>query len=140
MKEFAEPILYFENPAGRIFAHGDGFIVFQYSAGKRSFTDFQELLTQTSNLLDRNNWNRLLADQRLMAPHTQEEAAWIVGNWLTEIGRRRRGGIYGAVLLAHDVFARLAMNEVMGHAPESTITYRVFETENLAVAWLTQGG
>jgi hypothetical protein len=42
------------------------------------------------------------------------------------------------VLLAHDVFARLSSAQVMHEAQAAALTYRVFDTEEAAVAWLKQ--
>jgi hypothetical protein len=36
--------IYFENAAGRLLEHPDGYVYFQYRAGKRTFTDLQALL------------------------------------------------------------------------------------------------
>lgn len=69
------PKLFFENPAGRLLEHPNGYVVFQYHPGKRKLSDLQTLLTHTHNLLDRNMWHRMLCDQRLMAPFTAEESA-----------------------------------------------------------------
>ncbi|GAB3845317.1 hypothetical protein GCM10028822_03600 [Hymenobacter terrigena] len=49
--------------------------MFQYHPGKRRLTDLQALLTHTRNLLNRNQWHRLLGDQRRMSPFTEEESA-----------------------------------------------------------------
>ena len=133
----ATPRLYFENPAGRVLEHPAGYVMFQYHPGKRQLSDLQALLTHTRNLFERNGWNRLLGDQRLMAPFTEEESAWIVDYWLDST-RQGPDGIYGAVLLAHDVFARLSNAQVMHEAKAAALTYRVFDTEEAAVAWLKQ--
>jgi hypothetical protein len=127
--------LYFENAAGRLLEHPDQYVVFQYKAGPRKFSDLQALLTHTGILLRRHNWHKLLGDQRLMAPFTPEESQWIVEYWL-DTRHQRTGGIYGAVLLAHDVFARLSMNQVMHEAQAAAMTYRLFEDEAEAAAWL----
>lgn len=129
--------LYFENTAGRVLEHPDGYVIFEYKPGKRQLSDLQALLTHTGNLLQRNGWNRLLGDQRLMAPFTQEESAWIVDYWL-DGSRQRPGGIYGAVILANDVYARLSMDQVMHEARASALTYRLFDSEANAIAWLRQ--
>jgi len=129
--------LYFENSAGRLLEHADGYVVFVYKPGKRNLSDLQALLAHTRNLLERNQWHRLLGDQRLMAPFTEEESAWIVDYWL-DATRQRPGGIYGAVILANDVFARLSMDQVMLEARASALTYRLFDEEAKAVAWLRQ--
>ncbi|MDQ2771461.1 MAG: hypothetical protein M3Y54_13295 [Bacteroidota bacterium] len=129
--------LYFENSVGRLLEHADGYVIFEYKPGKRQLSDLQALLTHTRNLLDRNKWHRMLGDQRLMAPFTDEETAWIVDYWL-DGSRQRPGGIYGAVLLANDVFARLSMAQVMHEAKASALTYRLFDSEASAVAWLRE--
>ena len=133
----AELRIYFENPAGRILEHPDGYVVFQYHPGKRQLTDLQALLTHTRQLLHRNSWNKMLGDQRLMSPFTPEESKWIVEYWL-DGSRQRPGGLYGAVILANDVFARLATDQVMHDAQASALTYRLFDSEEKAVAWLKQ--
>ncbi|MCC2546460.1 hypothetical protein LJY25_08390 [Hymenobacter sp. BT175] len=129
--------LYFENSAGRLLEHPEGFVVLEYKPGPRKLTDLQALLAHVRNLLDRNAWHRLLGDQRLMAPYTDEERAWIVDYWL-DSSRQPAGGIYSAVILANDVFARLSMDQVTHAAKASALTYRVFDSEESAVAWLRQ--
>ncbi|GAA4509493.1 hypothetical protein GCM10023172_43070 [Hymenobacter ginsengisoli] len=130
-------LIYFENAAGRLLEHPDGYVRFEYFPGKRKLTDLQALLTHTGQLLKRNNWNKLLGDQRLMTPFTPEESAWIVDYWLDR-ARQRPGGIYGAVILANDVFARLSMTQVMTDAKAAALTYRLFDSEEKAVEWLKQ--
>ncbi|WP_426062253.1 hypothetical protein [Hymenobacter sp. B1770] len=137
MPPLAPSKLYFENKAGRLLEHADGYVVVEYKPGPRELADLQALLTHIRNLLDRNHWHRLLGDQRLMAPYSEAERAWIVDYWL-DSSRQRAGGLYSAVLLAHDVFARLSMNQVTHAAQVSALTYRVFDTEQEAVAWLQQ--
>jgi hypothetical protein len=120
-----------------VLEHPDGYVVFQYHPGPRKFHHLQALLVHTRNLLQRNQWHRMLGDQRLMAPFTDEETAWIVENWL-DPSQHGPKGIYGAVLLAHDVFARLSNAQVMHEAHASALTYRVFDSEEAAAAWLRQ--
>jgi hypothetical protein len=129
--------LYFENSAGRLLEHPNGYVVLEYKPGKRKFFDLQALLTHTRNLLERNQWHRLLGDQRQMAPFTEEERAWIVDYWL-DGSRQRAGGIHSAVVLANDVFARLSMDQISHDAKVSALTYRVFDNEESAAAWLRQ--
>jgi hypothetical protein len=61
----------------------------------------------------------------------------MTSEWLpravTEHGYR-----YGAVLVANNVFARLAMNQLVMATRYLTHTYRTFETEEEAVAWLLE--
>jgi hypothetical protein len=129
----AEMRLYFENPVGRVWEHPDGYAVVQYHAGKRKMHHLTAFLTHTGQLMARRGWNKLLGDQRLMNPFTDEEAAWIVENWLAKTGET-----YGAVLLPNDVFARLSVSQVMNEAKAATLTYRMFDSEEAAHAWLRQ--
>ncbi|SFQ79157.1 hypothetical protein [Hymenobacter arizonensis] len=137
MPPLRTPQLHFENAVGRLLEHPDGYAVFAYKPGKRRLADLQALLTRTRTLLERQQWHRMLGDQRLMAPFTAEESAWIVDYWL-DAAYQRPGGLYGAVVLAHDVFARLSMDQVMHEARASALTYRLFENEENAAAWLRQ--
>jgi hypothetical protein len=137
MQPATSPKLYFENSVGRLLEHPDGFVVLEYRPGPRKLYDLQALLTHVRNLLDRNQWHRLLGDQRHMAPYSDEERAWIIDYWL-DSSRQRAGGIYSAVILAHDVFARLSTDQVTHDVKVSALTYRYFESEESAVAWLRQ--
>ncbi|KUG08574.1 hypothetical protein [Solirubrum puertoriconensis] len=128
--------LYFENPVGRVLEHPDGYAVVQYHAGKRKLQHLQAFLTHTGRLMQLRNWNKLLGDQRLMSPFTEEESQWIVGYWLSQ--EQQNGNIYGAVLLPNDVFARLSVNNMMHEAKAAALTYRMFDSETDAVAWLRQ--
>lgn len=137
MQPISTPRLYFENSVGRLLEHPEGFVIFQYLPGKRKLSDLQALLAHTRNLLDRNHWHRMLGDQRHMAPFTEEESTWIVNYWL-DSPRQRAGGLYGAIILANDVFARLSMDQVIHEAKASALTYRLFDSEDKAIAWLRQ--
>jgi hypothetical protein len=46
--------------------------------------------------------------------------------------------VYGAVILPEDEFARLSVNQVMQEAQAAALTYRLFDNEAAAVAWLKQ--
>jgi hypothetical protein len=129
--------LHFENAAGQVSAHPAGYVLLTYKPGPRTFTDLQALLSHTGILLRRNNWHKLVGDQRLMAPFTEEERKWIVEFWLAS-PQQRVGGLYGAIIVAHDVFARLSMSQVMHEAQASSLTYRLFEDLALADAWLRE--
>jgi hypothetical protein len=68
-----------------------------------------------------------------MTPYTDEERAWIIENWL-----HRDGDMYGAVLVPNDVFARLSVSQVMTEAKTEALTYRMFDNQDAAEAWLRQ--
>ncbi|WP_210521355.1 hypothetical protein [Hymenobacter terricola] len=129
--------LYFENPIGRLLEHPDGYALVQYAAGPRDFATFQAFLTHTGQLLRRYGWHKMLADQRAMAPFTEEESHWITNHWLA---RNASDGyeLYGAVVIPSNEYARLALNVVMSTAQHSSLTYRLFEAEPEATAWLRE--
>ncbi len=129
--------VYFENPVGRVLEHPDGYALVQYAATPRDLATFQAFLTHTRQLLRRQGWHKLLADQRTMPPFTEEERAWIRDYWLV---RSVTEGyeLYGAVIIPHDVFARLSLNLVMNDSQQPGLTYRLFEAEAEATAWLRQ--
>ena len=129
--------VYFENAVARLLEHPDGYAVFEYKPGPRIFTDFQAALTHTGNLLRRYDWYKILGDQRLMEPFTEQETKWVTEYWLAH-NRQRVGGIYAAVLLAENVFARLAANQLRHEAQAAALTYRLFDTAADAAAWLQQ--
>jgi hypothetical protein len=131
--------IYFKNAAVTLREHPAGYVVFEYHTGKREFTDFQAALTHTGNLLHRRDWNKILGDQRLMSAFTEEESTWVTTYWLDH-NRQRPGGIYAAVLLANDVFARLSATQVRHEAKAAALTYRLFDEEAEAAAWLVQVG
>ena len=131
--------LYFENAAVRLLEHPDGYAIFEYKPGKRSLVDFQAALTHTGNLLHLHNWYKILGDQRLMVPFTEEESVWVVQYWL-DYTRQRAGSHYAAVILAHDVFARLSAMQLRTNIKEAGFTYCLFEEELAAATWLRQLG
>ena len=127
--------IYFENPAGRVLEHPAGHAVFVYAPGKRQLSDLQALLIHTGQLLRRRQWHRLLGDQRRMTAFTEEESAWIVGYWLDPANQQPQG-LYAAIVLAEDVFARLSTAQLINDAKASALTYHFFDNEPEAAAWL----
>ena len=133
----ALPALYFENAVGRLYQHPDGYALFRFNSGPRKLSELQGLLTHARNLIELNGWHRFLADQTLLAPFTPEESAWIVAHW-SAVAAQRPGGICTAVVLAQDVFARLATGQIAHQANAQGMHFRLFETEAQATAWLLQ--
>ena len=131
--------LYFENAAVRVLEHPAGFAIFQYQAGPRSLADLQAAVTHFDNLLHRRHWSMVLNDQRRMQAFTQEETAWIKAYWRTHLDRHPNG-LYAAVLMPQDVFARLAAGQLrhdhQTNAPG--ISYCLFDDGANALAWLKQ--
>ena len=128
--------LYFENAVGRLLEQPAGqYVVVLYHAGPRKLSDLQAFLTHAGQLLHRQGWHKLLGDQRWMAPFTLEEVQWVTEYWLTS-AQRRTTVLYGAVLLPHDVFARLSVTQVLHEAQAAAMTYRLFEEDEAAQQWL----
>ena len=129
--------LYFENPVGRLLEHPGNFAIVQYHPGRRALPELQSFLTHTRQLLLSRNWHKLVNDQRHMTAFTEEERAWIMNNWFSQIAHHELT-LNVAALLPHDVFARLASNLVMHEARQANLIYRLFEDDQEAIAWLQQ--
>ena len=127
--------IYFENSTGRLWEEPEGYLRLEYRSGPREKVQFRALLTHTAQALSRRQWSSILVDQRQMAPFIPAEQAWMAGEWLPkavhEHGYRR-----GAVLVAQNVFARLAMTQLVLSTRDLPHTYRMFEDEDEALVWL----
>jgi hypothetical protein len=127
--------LYFENSAGRIWEEPAGYIRLEYHAGVRDVLQFKALLTHTAQALSRRQWSKMLVDQRNMAPYNPSEQDWMTTEWLPR-AVNESGYRHGAIMVAHNVFARLATNQFIMASRELPHTYRTFEAEDAAVTWL----
>jgi hypothetical protein len=127
--------LYYQNAIGRLYEHPDGYAVVDYNAGKRKLSDYQAFLNHLEHLLKRRGWNKMLANQRLMEPFSDEERTWITEQWLV-VSHALQREMIAAVLLPNDVFARLAMSTLMQGAREGALVYRVFNDAGEAAKWL----
>ncbi|GAA4508388.1 hypothetical protein GCM10023172_40400 [Hymenobacter ginsengisoli] len=124
-------LVYFQNAVARLLEHPHGYAVVEYQPGPRQLPDLQGLLAQLAQLLTQRRWNRVLADQRNMQPYSPEESDWIRDHWLT-----RGTTFHGAVLLPHDVFARLTSSQLVLEAKAASLSYRLFDDQADAEAWL----
>jgi hypothetical protein len=126
--------LYFTNAAGLVQEYAD-YVRLQYYPGPRHFDEFTALLNHVTRALSRYRLGKLLIDQRQMTPYLPAEQVHLVQHWLPRTiveGQYR----YGAVVQAHDVFARLAMDTIRTQAQELPLTYRFFPDEVEAINWL----
>lgn len=127
--------LYFENSIGRIWEEPARYLRLEYRTGARDIVQFRAILTHLMQALARHRWSKVFIDQRDMAPYTATELTWMNEEWLPravlEYGYR-----YGAAVVAHDVFARLAMNQFVMTSRNLPHVYRTFEDEKEALAWL----
>jgi len=129
--------IYYENLTGRLYEHPDGYVIVDYKAGQRNFTDYRAFLNHLENLMKRRGWNKMLANQRLMSPFTEEERTWIREQWLT-VSHALQREMIAAVLLPEDVFARLSVSTLMHDAREGALIYRIFNDAQVAAAWLRE--
>ena len=127
--------LYFENNIGRLWEEPEGYLRLEYKPSPRETVQFRALLTHAAQAMSRRQWSNMLVDQRQMAPFTPTEQAWMTSEWLPR-AVHEHGYRHGAVLVAHNVFARLAMTQLVMGTRELPHTYRTFEDEAEAVAWL----
>lgn len=127
--------LYFENSTGRLWEEPEGYLRLEYKPGPRELMQFRAMLTHTAQALSRRQWTRILVDQRQMAPFNPAEQAWMTTEWLPK-AVHEHGYRHGAVLVAHNVFARLAMTQLVLASRDLPHTYRTFESEAEALAWL----
>ena len=127
--------LYFENGLGRIWEEPERYLRLEYKPGPREMVPFRALLTHVAQALSRHRWSSILVDQRQMAPFNPAEQAWMTSEWLPK-AVHEHGYRHGAVLVAHNVIARLAMTQVVFGTRDLPHTYRTFESESEALAWL----
>ena len=128
-------LVYFKNAAGQLGEHAQGYAVVRYKPGKRELNDFPALLTHLNHLLRRRGWHQVLSDQRALSPFTEQEQTYIRNRWQ----QVAPGGHYEqlvAVLLPHDVYARLSSYLVIRDAHEGDVTYHIFEDAVAAGTWL----
>jgi hypothetical protein len=126
--------LYFTNAAGLVQEYTD-YVRLQYYPGPRRFDEFTALLHHVTRALSRYGLGKLLIDQRQMTPYLPAEQTHVLAHWLP---RTIVEGPYrhGAVVQAHEVFARLAMDTIRTQAQELPLTYRFFPDEVAATSWL----
>jgi hypothetical protein len=127
--------IYFKNNAGCLWEEPEAYIRLEYYAGVRSEVQFQALLTHAQQAMKRHGWSRMLVNQQAMSAFTPTEATWMMNDWLPR-AVDEGGYRYGAVVVAHDVFARLAMMGIVMTSRKLVHLYRNFEDEPDAVAWL----
>ena len=127
--------LYFENNVGRLWEEPAGYLRLEYKPNPRETVQFRALLTHTAQALSRRQWAAILVDQRQMTPFNPAEQAWMSGEWLPK-AVHEHGYRHGAVLVAHNVFARLAMTQLVFSTRDLPHLYRTFEDEGEALTWL----
>jgi hypothetical protein len=131
----ASRTIYFKNSIGCIWEEPADYLRLDYYPGARAEGQFKALLTHVRQAMQRHAWDRLLINQQQMSPFTPAEESWMTTEWLPQ-AVREAGYRYGAVIVAHDVFARLAMSSLLPTSRKLGHLYRNFEQEPEAIAWL----
>jgi len=131
----ASRTIYFKNSVGCLWEEPEAYLRLEYDPGPREEVQFRALLTHVRQAMQRRSWSRLLINQQKMSAFTPSEESWMVNDWLPQ-AVRENGYRYGAVVVAHDVFARLAMTGLVMTSRKLGHTYRNFEHEKEAVDWL----
>ena len=126
--------LYFENRAGRVSDHSAGYARLTYHATARTPDELRALLGHAARLMAQRPHGRLLVDQRLMQPFSPAEQQ-VLQAWMPQ-AVAEAGYRSGAILQAHDVFARLATGTATAASRALNLTYRHFDDETAAVDWL----
>lgn len=127
--------IYFKNSIGCIWEEPQAYLRLDYYPGLREEAQFRSMLTHLRHAMQRRGWSRVLINQQQMSPFTPVEESWMVNEWLPQ-AVHENGYRYGAVVVAHDVFARLTMNSLLVTSRKIGHLYRNFEGENEAVDWL----
>ena len=130
-------LVLFSNSAGRLLADPDGFLRAYWSAQPRALSDTQALFTGMGAALRQYGWGRILVNQVQMPPFSPAEQPWITQTWLPQ-AVQDSGYRYGAVVVAADIFARLATSFITTSVGGLPLRYRSFDAEADAVAWLGQ--
>jgi hypothetical protein len=133
----AAPTLLFTNSAGRFLADPEGFLRAYWAITPRTLADTQALFTRMSEVLRQRGWGRILVDQVAMLPFSTAEQQWITQEWLPQ-AVQVNGYRYGAVVVASDIYARLATAYITTNVGGLPLRYRSFDQEAEAVAWLQQ--
>ena len=131
--------IYFKNSAGCVWEEPEHYLRLDYYAGPRQEGEFKALLTHARQAMQRHGWSRLLINQQQMKAFTPTEESWMINEWLPQ-AVRENGYRHGAVVVAHDVFARLAMTSLVLTSRQLGHTYRNFENEAEAADWLASVG
>ncbi len=131
----ASRTIYFKNSVGCLWEEPQAYLRLDYYPGARAEGQFQALLTHARQAMLRHGWSRMLVNQQEMTAFTPQEDAWMVNEWLPRAGQEA-GYRHGAILVAHDVFARLAMTSIVMSTRKLGHIYRSFEHEQEAIDWL----
>lgn len=131
--------LFFENAAGRVLVDPTGFVRSYWGPQPRTLADTQALLQHLTRAMQRHGLPKVLSNQQEMQPFTAPEQVWVTEQWLPQ-AVREAGYRACAVVLATNLYARLAMAYVTTNVQGLPMRYRSFDNEAEAQAWLLKQG
>jgi hypothetical protein len=131
--------LFFENAAGRVVADPAGFVRSYWGPQPRTLADTQALLLHLTQAMQRYGQHKVLSNQQEMQPFSAPEQAWVTEHWLPQ-AVHEAGYRACAVVLATNLYARLAMAYVTTNVQGLPMRYRSFDNEAEAKAWLLKQG
>ena len=126
--------LLFENVAGSLGLDA-GFLKMRWTPSARTLTDTQALLGALARELARHGLHKVLTNQQQMRQLSAEEQHWVTNTWLPQ-AVTTSGYRFGAVVVAADLYARLATASITSLAHGLPLRYRSFDDEAQAVEWL----
>lgn len=130
------PVL-FHNAAGQLREDPTGFLYTRWAAQPRTLADTQALFSRMSEALRQRGWCKILINQVELRPFSPDEQQWITQQWLPQ-AVREGGYRYGAVVVSHDAYTRLATAYITTSVGGLPLRYRSFDEEAQAIAWLRQ--
>lgn len=131
--------VFFENVAGRVLVDPAGFVRSYWGPQPRTLADTQALLRHLTQAMQRHGQQRVLSNQQEMQPFSTAEQAWVSEQWLPQ-AVQEAGYRACAVILATNLYARLAMAYVTTNVQGLPMRYRSFDNEAEAQAWLLKQG
>lgn len=131
--------LFFENAAGRVLVDPAGFVRSYWGPQPRTLADTQALLRHLTQAMQRHGLPKVVSNQQEMQPFTAPEQEWVTEHWLPQ-AVHEAGYRACAVVLATNLYARLAMAYVTTNVKGLPMRYRSFDNEAEAQAWLLKQG
>lgn len=99
---------YFKNSVGQLLAHPQGlYISVEYYTGPRQPADLIAFISHAGQMLARWGWDKLSSERGEMPPLSPAEENWLTTFWQSR-PQSHATVLYGALLLPHNLFARLS--------------------------------
>lgn len=134
----AAPVFLFANAQARLSHEPGGLLCLQWQPGLRNLATVQATFEQLQQAQRRSGATRLLLDERLAGPFSEEAKSWLTEEWLPRLAGQGRFQHIAAVL-AQDVFARLSAVLILAQVQRLHLgQHRPFLAEADARAWLRQ--